>query len=245
MENPFSIVALVLLGLLFYLVAKSSLQRRAYQKRKEEYQSTLYAQKTKNSLEDALYDDGTNGEYLLGLELEKHDSKGMFLFNLYIPKRSGGYVEIDAIYIAKTGLYVFESKRYKGWIFGSVTDKTWCQTFKNGAKHHFYNPIKQNEQHINVLTSLTRHPRSHFVSIIVFSESCKLVKVPQVPYIVIYRKQVVETLQNLESSRLEIFSEEQVQNAYRWFEQFSNASDEIKESHKADALLAKAAGRYF
>lgn len=35
--------------------------------------------------------------------------------------------EIDLIMISETGIYVFESKNYSGWIFGDEKQRYWTQ----------------------------------------------------------------------------------------------------------------------
>jgi hypothetical protein len=51
--------------------------------------------------------------------------------NLYIPKKDGSTTEIDLIMLSQTGVYVFESKNYSGWIFGDEKSKNWMQTLQS------------------------------------------------------------------------------------------------------------------
>ena len=55
-----------------------------------------------------------------------------YLFNLYLPKDDGGTTEIDVVFLHDSGMYVFESKNYSGWIFGTETQKNWTQTLPMG-----------------------------------------------------------------------------------------------------------------
>ena len=80
------------------------------------------------------------------------------------------------IMIHQSGIYVFESKNYSGWIFGSEDSKNWTQTLPSGRKAHkeyFLNPIIQNKVHIKWLVKLIGE-ESPIHSIIVFSERCTL-----------------------------------------------------------------------
>jgi hypothetical protein len=61
-----------------------------------------------------------------------------------LSKKDGSTTEIDLIMIDETGIYVFESKNYSGWIFGDEKRKNWVQTLENRQKNYFYNPIWQN-----------------------------------------------------------------------------------------------------
>lgn len=106
------------------------------------------------------------------------DGKLIVLKNIYIPMQ-GKTTEIDLLMIHEKGIFVFESKNYSGWIFGSVNQLNWTQSLPNGDKNKFYNPIRQNRTHIKALADFLGKPVSEFVSYIVFSERCTLKKVPE------------------------------------------------------------------
>lgn len=78
--------------------------------------------------------------------------------------------------ISETGIYVFESKNYSGWIFGDENTKFWTQSLKGGKKFRFYNPIWQNKSHISILKEYLDLEDKVFKSYIVFSERCELKK---------------------------------------------------------------------
>lgn len=122
---------------------------------------------------------GQFGEYLAEYALTNHNLDGDFvvLKNLYLPMK-GKTTEIDLLLIHEKGIFVFESKNYSGWIFGSENQLKWTQCFKNGTKEQFYNPIKQNRTHIRALANLIQMPEEVFASYIVFSERCELKKIP-------------------------------------------------------------------
>jgi len=96
---------------------------------------------------------GLYGEYLTYKKLARLDGNKRFLFYCYIPKDDGTTLDVDVILMHPSGIYVFESKNYSGWIFGTETQKMWAQTFPNGRKEKFYNPIMQNSTHIKWLMS--------------------------------------------------------------------------------------------
>ena len=63
-----------------------------------------------------------------------------------MPRDDGETTEIDVLMLHTSGIYVFESKNYSGWIFGDEKSKTWTQTLPNGRgrraqKERFLNPI--------------------------------------------------------------------------------------------------------
>lgn len=122
---------------------------------------------------------GQYGEYLTEYALTHDNIAGdlVVLKNVYVPM-SGKTTEIDMLMIHEKGIFVIESKNYSGWIFGDYNQLNWTQSFSNGEKHKFYNPIKQNRTHIKALAEYLEKPVSEFMSYIVFSERCTLKKVP-------------------------------------------------------------------
>ena len=93
------------------------------------YRKSAYYQITKNSYLSVLLDKGKYGEYLTYKYLKHLEADGAkFLFNTYIPKGNEGTTEIDVLMICKKGIFVFESKNYSGWIFGSEQQLYWYQT---------------------------------------------------------------------------------------------------------------------
>lgn len=141
------------------------------------YKNSNYKFASGNSFHETFFNKGNRGEFLTYRELEKLGGYSKILANVYIPKDNGGTSEIDLIFIHQRGIYVIESKNYSGWIFGDEKNKNWMQTFENGYKQPFYNPIWQNNTHIKHLNNyLDEQDRKHFKSIIVFSERCKIKK---------------------------------------------------------------------
>lgn len=97
------------------------------------------------------------------------------LNNIYLNTKHGS-TEIDVIMIHETGIYVFESKNFSGWIYGGYKQKEWTQKLQH-TQNHFYNPIWQNEGHISALKNVLGKELP-YISLIVFSERCILKNVP-------------------------------------------------------------------
>lgn len=101
-----------------------------------------------------------------------------YLFNLYLPKNNGEYTELDVVLLHESGIYVFESKNYSGWIFGTESQQYWTQTLPAGRggsqKNQFYNPILQNKGHLKWLQTFLDDQTIPFYSYIVFSDRCTL-----------------------------------------------------------------------
>lgn len=145
-----------------------------YQKKR--YNSSGYKDASGHSFFDTANDPGKKGEYLTYTYLERLDGQHKLLTNVYLPKGDGTTAEIDLIMISETGIYVFESKNYSGWIFGDENTKFWTQSFQSGKKFRFYNPIWQNKKHISILQNHLGLGSEVFRSYIIFSERCELKK---------------------------------------------------------------------
>lgn len=70
--------------------------------------------------------------------------------DLYLPKENGQTTQIDHLLISPKGIFVIETKNYKGWITGSEHSQYWNQT-NYKRKDKLYNPIWQNSGHIKAL----------------------------------------------------------------------------------------------
>lgn len=110
------------------------------------------------------------------------DDKDVFL-DCYIPRLSGNYAQADVIWISSIGIIVFEIKDYTGFIYGKETDLNWIQSLKCGRrKFKFYNPIMQNNTHIEALKQT--FPDIPVYSVIVFFGGAifKSKRIPNVLY---------------------------------------------------------------
>ncbi len=127
---------------------------------------------------------GTKSERDLILHLLKHGIPAQTIFHdLYIEKKNGKFSQIDIVVATKEGIIVFEVKDYSGWIYGNGNYSHWTQVLAYGKKkYRFYNPIKQNINHIkNLKTQLKQFESIPFYSIIVFYGDCKLKEINYVP----------------------------------------------------------------
>ena len=96
------------------------------------------------------------------------------LNNITLPLANGGSTQIDHIIVSVYGIFVIETKNYKGWIFGNEKQRQWTQAFPNGRKYKFQNPLRQNYLHIKTLADLLELDMSYFHSMIAFIGECEL-----------------------------------------------------------------------
>lgn len=127
---------------------------------------------------------GTRTERLMVLYLLKSGIPHQTIFHdLYLKKQSGNYSQIDLVVATKVGILVFEIKKYNGWIFGFANQTYWTQVLAYGKhKYRFYNPIFQNQKHIQDLKKqLPQFQNVPFYSIIVFFGNCSFRNLDYVP----------------------------------------------------------------
>lgn len=111
------------------------------------------------------------------LRLLKMGFDGRAIFHdCYMRRSSGRYTQIDLVVATRVGLLAFEIKDYSGWIFGHSHQKYWTQVLAYGKeKHRFYNPIMQNDGHIQAIReNLQMNHGIPIYSIIVFFGNCEL-----------------------------------------------------------------------
>ena len=139
---------------------------------------------------------GSIGEAKVNTRLNFLGKEYIVLKDILI-KTSDGYTsQIDELVLSEYGLFVIETKNYKGWIFGNEKAENWTQVIYKD-KHTFRNPIKQNWSHIYALKSvLSDYPNIRYHPIVVFSGNATLKSIESsVP--VIYSNRLNSTIRRL------------------------------------------------
>lgn len=183
-------------------------------------------------------DKGAAAEYLIRYVLENTPATtGNPLYsNLIVPNPESKVetTEVDVLLLAREGIYVFESKNYSGWLFGSSDQQKWTERFPNGHKEYFYNPIMQNRTHVEALASHLGLPESTFHSFIVFSGNCELKAVPESTdeYVICRRKELRKLIKRDFGTRGETFTREEFGKLKEKFDRLAAAStEEAREGH--------------
>ena len=105
-----------------------------------------FAIKRKREHLSGQYGERKTSELLSGLQSEDEE-----IINDYIASRNrknSSSIQIDHIFISHKGIFVIETKDYRGRIYGSKEQNNWTQVLAYGeVKNKLYNPIKQNETH--------------------------------------------------------------------------------------------------
>jgi len=133
-----------------------------------------------------------------------------------VPTKTGT-TQIDHVVVSKFGLFVIETKNYKGWIYADAKDAKWTQVnFKQ--KHRFQNPLRQNYAHICALSELLDLPKEKIIGMVCFMGDAKFkTPVPEGVFLegryvnhilsfktpVFSESEVADLIQRIESGRLE------------------------------------------
>jgi len=178
---------------------------------------------------------GDAGEYLTEYALTNDNLAGelVVLKNIYIPLDDSKTTEIDLIMLHEKGLFVFESKNYSGWIFGSDDQLYWTQSLPNKTKNKFYNPIRQNQKHIQALAEYLHRSIEEFTSYIVFSERCTLKEVPNDTerVIIVRRPDMLKKLRKTFKDTQIKYSHEELQDMAEKLKPLTNKTEEEKQQH--------------
>ena len=119
---------------------------------------------------------GKVGEFAVALHVKLYlkDVQYILLNDCTLPDEQSGTTQIDHILLSPYGIFIIETKNYKGWIFGSERQKLWTQKiFKKSYK--FQNPLHQNYKHQKVLEQVLADiiTPEYLHSIVVFMPDCE------------------------------------------------------------------------
>ena len=114
------------------------------------------------------------GEAAVRRALTKHFTGTSYhLLNTLTLPFDGGTTQIDHALVSKRGIFVIESKHYRGWIFANATSPTWTQVIFQ-HQYTFQNPLRQNYKHIKAIQQLLGFlPRESMHSLVAFTGDAK------------------------------------------------------------------------
>jgi len=116
------------------------------------------------------------------------------LINHVTLQMKNGTTQVDHILVSRFGVWVIETKDYKGWIFGGAKQRSWTQVLFR-AKFRFQNPIHQNMRHVRAVQDLLHFlPPGAIKSVVVFTGEAKFKT--EIPQGVIYISGLVDYLRS-------------------------------------------------
>lgn len=125
---------------------------------------------------------GKAGERRVARRLDWLSKEYIILNDIMLPTQYGT-TQIDHIVVSPYGIFVIETKNYKGWIFGHENSEEWKQSLLgkkrwygwSSEQHKFRNPIRQNISHTRAIKSLLANIGDfRIIPIVVFSDRAEL-----------------------------------------------------------------------
>lgn len=118
---------------------------------------------------------GAAGERAVAITLSRLNSKEYKVINdVILRSKNNRTSQIDHIVVSVYGIFVIETKNYKGWIFGRENAEFWKQIIYK-KQYRFKNPVKQNFSHIYTLKEiLFAFKNIKYFPIIVFLREAEL-----------------------------------------------------------------------
>ncbi len=192
-----------------------------------------YKEKSGNGFFKTWFNKGLKGEYIVYRKACKLFSKENVLVNVYLPCSTEGIdnTEIDVVAVTNNSLYCIEVKNYKGYIYGKENDRTWTQVLNRRRKYTFYNPIKQNNGHIQAMKEYLNVEEKMIYPLIVFGNKANLENVRYCLSDSCYMKEVKTFLKKRNMTSDYIISEDDKNRFLKLLSEKSLVSDIIKETH--------------
>ena len=117
------------------------------------------------------------------------------LLNNVTLKLEQGTTQIDHVLVSRYGIFVIETKHYKGWLFADAHSNEWTQVVYQW-KSRFMNPIHQNYKHIKAIQGILDFiPAENITGLVVFTGDAEF-RTPTPPG-VFSLETLVEYLKNL------------------------------------------------
>lgn len=114
----------------------------------------------------------------------------------------GSTTQIDHILISTKGIFVIETKHYKGWIFANPQQKEWTQVLLRN-RYKFQNPIRQNYKHVKEVQRVLEFIEPRFIHNIVVFTGESIFKTPSINH-VCKIEELIPTLEKYSKSVLSI-----------------------------------------
>lgn len=122
-----------------------------------------------------------SGEALVKRSLGKYckNNNAHVLNCVTLRLKDSSSTQIDHILVSTKGIFVIETKHYKGWIFGNSKSKMWSQIiYKN--KYRFQNPLHQNYKHVKEIQRILDFLEARFIHNIVVFSGKSVFKTPKI-----------------------------------------------------------------
>lgn len=179
---------------------------------------------------------GKLGENSMARQLKWLNSNEYTVLNdLRIQHKNGHTSQIDHVVVSVYGIFVIETKNYKGRISGKVSDQEWTQTFNRKSKFTFYNPLLQNDIHVQTIERLImKHKALPIISIVAFNNEATIA--------VRTKKHVIHTsdvLDTIKSYCIQYISQNEIQSVVSDIQLKISTSKKFMKVHKLNIYRAQ------
>jgi hypothetical protein len=169
---------------------------------------------------------GFLGEKEAAFFLLRLDSKKYKVINNLMTNIEGETTQIDHLIISNFGIFVVETKNYKGWISGDEFSDYWTQVIYK-HKEKLYNPIKQNYGHVQALkTALKEFPNIVYFPIVVFTTRADLKVKTNTD--VVYTTSMIKTIKKHQT---EIISDDIRDKIYTYLNTLNITDRNLRKKH--------------
>lgn len=151
-------------------------------------------------LKDAPFFKGLAGERRVSRLLRRRLDRGSYqvIDNLLLTANNDT-TQIDHVVVSAHGIFVLETKNFRGWIFGSERDRTWTQQIF-AFRTRFQNPLRQNWKHLKFLETVTGVGPDKIYPVVVFAGTAELKT--GLPGNVLYLRQLADYIRHRDEVRL-------------------------------------------
>lgn len=134
-------------------------------------------------------------------KLNRSEEEYTIMHDIIVPTVNGKTTQIDHLVISKYGVFVIETKNFRGWIMGSEHNPYWTQVIYK-RKEKLFNPVRQNYGHIKSIETIIGEEYIDSIKGIVCFTGRATLKVNVTKSHVIYTEQLVKTIQGYSNALL-------------------------------------------
>ena len=168
---------------------------------------------------------GWFGETAVAVILSRLNPEEYQTINDVIVKTKRGTSQIDHVVISLYGIFVIETKNYKGWITGTDYSEQWTKNMY-GKKYKFRNPIIQNYGHVKALEEVLGLNEDSFIPIVVFSNDSELKVKTERP--VVYTTKLIKEIRKYSELK---FTKEEINELVSKINELNVRSTSVRKEH--------------
>lgn len=169
---------------------------------------------------------GQAGEANVAARLKSLPKSEYTVFNDLLIQRGEYSSQIDHVVVSKYGVFVIETKNYKGWIYGGEYSEYWIQNIW-GNKYELYNPILQNQGHVKALKAYLGVRNFPFIPVVAFS-SRGTVKVNTKENFVVYFSEITRFIK---TQKIVLLSDEDIRTVVDKLQKLPKYKRKDKRKH--------------